>query len=706
MPRNDVRFEIFYDGAWHDLVIADYVLANQAITIMRGDGAESAAVRPATVAAQLNNDDDLFRVSNPMSPLYGKIGRNIPLRVKVNDVTRAHVLASSWSSGESASYRARDDRAGRPKTGTAFVDVEGGGLLQQIGQWKDTLQSAIVRDTERLTDDLVGFWPLEDPSGSTTASSGISGGKPARASGSVSFGDGDCPGGAASAVTMGADGQLDGTFNSTSATGYQITFAMKISASMSGTLLQLFNWYDSAGRRYSWEVNDTDYAWHIRNADTDATITYVSINRGAVDASRWVRCRAKVTASGGTVTVELSWYEEGESGGLNTSFTYAGSSAGSLRYWKVLASTYTDGASFSAVTGVNDTTIEMSTGAVRNAFNGHAGETPSARFARLMGEKGLAYAITGSASTTRMGAQRPDTMMELLREIRDTEDGLLFDTRGAASVTLMTREARYNRTSVRIDVTELPRRPREITDDLGVFNIVTVKQRDGGEAIAVDSTSPVGSADSPAGIGPYEQTVNINVDDEADLPRYAAWWLARGTVALPRYPAVEVNLAALTAARGAEIAALDVGDVIELTGYRENPIRLIILGYTEVIDWPIGRTITFVTVPDQQFVVGVYDDDDSRYDSGSTTVASPGVAAGVTSIPISTTIASEVWSTTALPYDWNIGGERIRVTGMTSASGSGPYTQTATVVRAVNGVNKSLPAGTSVRLFTPARYAL
>ena len=45
--------------------------------------------------------------------------------------------------------------------------------------------------------------------------------------------------------------------------------------------------------------------------------------------------------------------------------------------------------------------------------------------------------------------------------------------------------------------------------------------------------------------------------------------------------------------------------------------------------------------------------------------------------------------------------------GMSSVSGSGPFTQTATgVTRAKNGISKALPAGSEVHLTAQKRYAL
>lgn len=74
-----------------------------------------------------------------------------------------------------------------------------------------------------------------------------------------------------------------------------------------------------------------------------------------------------------------------------------------------------------------------------------------------------------------------------------------------------------------------------------------------------------------------------------------------------------------------------------------------------------------------------------------------------TSLSVSTT-SGPVWTTDAseMPFDIDVGGERMTVTAITGASSP----QEFTVTRSVNGVVKSHPVGTAVELFAPAHRAL
>jgi hypothetical protein len=53
-----------------------------------------------------------------------------------------------------------------------------------------------------------------------------------------------------------------------------------------------------------------------------------------------------------------------------------------------------------------------------------------------------------------------------------------------------------------------------------------------------------------------------------------------------------------------------------------------------------------------------------------------------------------------------IEGERVTVTAMTAAAGTGPYTQTATVTRSVNGVVKAQLSGARVNVYNSRRWGL
>ena len=699
MPKQDVAVEIFYSGAWHDAATDDKVFADAPVTIRRGQGDESTALRPAQVTARLDNGADKYRTSNPESPLYGLAGRNTPVRVKVAGTVRGTAEASSWAADETDDFRAT------PRRGKAWVDLEAGGLLQRVNQWTELVSSTMVKGMRSFGDDLLGVWPLEDPSGSTILSQLVVGGSPGTF-GDVTLGDGERPAGSARSVKLGSGGQIRGTFITSNASGWQISFAFRLPAVPgSATYEEIFTWYDSTGRRWTWEANNANYGWTVYDGDGTTVLENLASAYGTSSPDQWIRIKVKATVSAGTVTYEPSWYPEGGTTEAGVTGTFSGTSTGHLGDWTAQAHTYNVGAWYTGVFGLDDAAVTLFNPGVIADFNGHVGETAGDRFDRLLDDLNLDHTILGDPDlSTPMGGQPEATLADLLKEIVATEDALLFDDIDAIALVLMLRNARYNQTpALELDVTDLPARPREVTDDQGTHNIVTAAQRDGGQYTVSDDTGPLGTQPPPDGAGEARQKVDVNVADEAaDLPQQANWWLRRGTVDLPRYPQVTIDLNAHPELV-ADVEATDVGSVITIDGYRENLIRLFVLGWTEVAGHHT-RTITFVCAPDQQFVVGVYDDTAKRYDLRTCTLDGDHTS-GDTTLAL-TMSDDESWSTTSEPYDLFIAGERVTVTSMGARSGSGPWAQTATVTRSVNGVTKALPDEAGVHIATPGRYAL
>lgn len=709
MPKQDIAVELFYDGAWHDLAINNDVLAEQPIVIQRGDGDESAAPRPSSITLRLANDDDMYRTSNPESPLYGKAGVNTPLRVLIKGVSRGIGETSSWKVGQSHDFRRT------PRRGKAWVDIEANGLLQRVNQWSKPITSTMIKGMLSFGSSLLGVWPLEDESGSTILSQLVAGGTSGTFTDSVTLGDSERPGGSARSVLLNSTGgKIAGAFISSSASGWQISFACKLPAIPgSATYQEIFSWFDSAGRRWTWEVNNTTYGWTVYDDDGVTVLESLASSFGTGrEPNQWVRFRMRTTVSGSTVTYEPAWYAEGTSDEVGVTGSFTGTTTGHLTTWTALANTYNAGAWYTGVFGVDDVTQSIFTDSVIEDFNGHAGETAGNRFVRILAELGLSSATNGDLdASTAMGVESADTLPNLLREIRDTDDAILFESKSVINLVLTCRNFRYNldpalTLNADSDPSGMPSLPTEVTDDLPIHNIVTANQRDGGEFTAEDSTSSMGTQDPPDGRGEYRQTVDVNVDDEvAGLPQQANWWLRRGTVDLPRFPQVVVNLASLSPTKIVEVEAVTIGSVIEITNYREYTIRLHVVGYTETVGTH-SRMITYTCAPDQQFVVGEYDSTISRYDARTTTL-STSAGIGVTTLTLSMT-DDEAWSSTSA-YDLLISGELIGVPigGMATRTGMlGAYTQVLTgAVRSKNGIRKTLPSGAPVHVSTPGRYA-
>jgi hypothetical protein len=701
---SDVALEIFYDGTWHDLVTGKQVRAANSIVIRRGDGAESAAIRPSTITAQLDNADDFFRTSNPESALYGRAGVNTPIRVSVDDARRGAAEVSLWDCDQSQEFRRT------PRLGSAWTDIEAGGLLQRIGQWKDPRPSALARSTS-VVENMLGLFMLEDQREATTLANNVAGAPVGTFSGAVTLGSDVRPGGTARTAQVGTDGVITGRFlPAPGITGWQVVFAVRLDPELVLTagFQEVFRWTDTTNRVWAWEVNEDSWAFRIYDGDGN-TLSYTAGADLDYDPREyWTRCHMRVDYSGGTVSYEPWWYREGDTVFKQSGDgSFSAGSAGSPYVWRRPVTTYSDGANYAYVLAISDNTNGfLSDGNVLAAFNGFAGETAGARFRRLLAELGIAWLVIGDVDLSEpMGPQPAVPLMEHLREIRDTDDALIFDDRTQTRVVIMLRNARYNQTAVRVDVTELVRFPKERVDDLGTNNDITVQQRDGGTARAVATSGPRSVQDPPDGVGTYEQTIDVNVADEAALTPIAYWWLARGTVDVPRYPEITLNLSRLAPSRAAELADVDIGEVIELTGVLPDPVRLIVLGSKETIPWRRSRTLVWQCVPDVVFQTATFDGT-HRYDLRTATLAS---VAEPTATTLTIAITDdEAWSSTS-EYELTIAGERVRIPAgaMGARTGTpGAYTQTATgVQRSVNGVRKTLPAGSPVRISTPGRWA-
>lgn len=711
MSKQDVAVELYYDGAWHDIAATDDVLAGAPIVIRRGQGDESQAPRPAQITMELDNRDDRYRTSNPESALYGKAGRNTPCRVKVGSVVRGYVEASSLSCDQTPDFRVS------PPRGRAWTDLEGGGLLQRIGQWTQPLKSPFREFNERIPG-LAGYWPAEQPRGSRTLVSTVPGTsvpKGERGFFGFAFDSQHRPLGSAPLMDVGDGAELGINFagdpDPDSTAGWQLSWAARYEP-LGTTEWTPMYWDTTDGTQYALYLKPASGEMWIYSGRGATPVLAYGASYGDYDFTQWTLFSLDCQYSGGTSSIWVNWTnaDNSESGFIHTD-SWAGPTA-TLEWWSVtgVGNDVPPGSTMGHVIGVNTrSSVDADLfGSDRiEAWTGYLGEIAAIRFARLCDQLGVPYYVSPRwAESAPMGPQPVEAFPEQLREIADTEDGIVHDLLDDGRIRLLCRADRYNQTPA-LDLTpaDLPALPREVTDDLPIHNIVTAAQRDGGEVTAEDATGPLGTQPPPDGAGEYRQTVDVNVADTDRLIDVANWWLGKGTVDLPRFPQVVVDLTPLGSSKIAEVEAVDVGDVITLTGFREYVIRLYVLGYTEVIETHTRR-ITFVCAPDQQYDVGEYDGG-RRYGSATTTLAED-LTTTETIWDIRTVDPGDVWSTTA-GYDVIVGGEVCTTTNVTAAVLSGGYwTQTMTCTRSVNGIVKTHATGDQIQI-APAdrgRYAL
>ena len=707
MSAQVVLVELFYNGVWND-VTADVFVAEQ-IKITRGQDDEIAAPRPASTQLTFNNGTDKYRPSNPVSPLYGLAGRNTPLRVSVGGSIRAVVEASSWAPDRSITSSPGGS------SGRAWVDIDGGGILQRVNQWTEVLKSPF-RQYNETRPFLIGYWPAEQARGSTDLLSTIPG------TGTVLFTDIAFdsqykPPSSAPLMDFGQSGNgwADFSFVQSVAAdptvGWQISWVARYQPLAAGNNFVMV-WNTNDGNSWAFGINPTT-GNAVLQVNSSAATGFTSIlnfaaTYGSYDWTQWTMFSIDAQYSAGTVTMWVNWTNADNSigGFVTTSFSGVPST---LRRWLAAGANgipngstmgHIMGARVSSVNGVDLFNISR-----RAAWTGYLAETAAARITRLCALKSVPVTIIGTAAASwPMGPQPVDTLAGVLAEVVRTEDGLLFDDRDSVGLNFRTRGNRYNQTPLALTYPgDIYPTFQEVLDDLNIHNVITVNQRDGGDYTLSLTSGPVSTQAPPAGVGPAEQRADVNAAVEVvDLPTLAGWWLNHGTVDLPRFTAVTVNLTDRDSTFTAAVAAVDVGDRITITGYVEYVIDLIILGSVETVGSHY-RSITFTCAPGLPYLVGILDTD--LADSGST-VLKTGVTSSGTALTFRTTAIGDVWSTTT-PYDVLIAGERLTVTSMGAAAlVSGAYDQAGTCTRSVNGIVKAQLANAPITDFAPARCAL
>lgn len=709
MANQNVEVELFIAGAWEEQVKSQAgaalnadVLSADGITIYKG-GDDESGFRPHRIELTFNDSAGRYRTSNPLSPLYGIAGRNTGCRVKVAGVTTTTCEASSWRPSRTVDFN--------PVTGKgrAWVKLVAEGVTRRLGQWTEPLRSPLYRRISRYAN-LVGYWPMEDDTFATQLANTVTTGIPGAALPPVTYRGGNGPPGSEPVLKLGSGAVLGSNFISASTTaGWQICFSMKLDVMpSSGTYLPMLWWTTSNGYTHVWELSNG--AYQVRVYDRDGVALYTS---GAIlhttIPTQWTIFNLKSSGSAGTVTIDWKWYQALSPGAYGVATTYAGT-LGRLNRWGISGNAWTTNALVGHVFGVTTIADDLLSVPSVSSFNGYLGEMSGTRFIRLTGEEGITRFTVGTSGSDGflMGVQLAATFMDLLQECTQTDDGRFDDERYAlGAVTQRTRRSMYNQTPALALTypTHIAYPFEEQVDDKATGNRVTAKNVTGSEFTATSSVGSMSTQLPPNGVGEVKKTVDVSVYQDSDLEIIAGWHLSKGTLDRPRYESVTVDLVANPSLATA-CNAIREGDLITITGYEPDPIPLLVIGIVQQVGHST-RTFTFTTRPADLYRTGIYDNTATLYDSRSTLNA--GVTSTATTMVFTFTDIDEAWSVAGFfPYDVMIAGERIRVTAMGAITGSGPWTQSATVTRSMNGIIKPQVTGAAVRVSTTvvARYAL
>lgn len=344
--------------------------------------------------------------------------------------------------------------------------------------------------------------------------------------------------------------------------------------------------------------------------------------------------------------------------------------------------------------------------------NAWSGELATDRIKRLCEEESVAFCPVGArgdGDSVTLGPQLSDSLINLLRQAANADLGILFEGREFLELRYRPAHALYSQEpDITLDYELHQMQSLEpVEDDQLTRNDVTVSRIGGGSARAEVTAGPLSTDIPPAGVGRYDSSVSVSLENDSTLADQASFRVHLGTVDEARYPrlALALESAHLEDDR-VTVHRLDLGDRLSVTGppawLAQQDITQLIQGYTETMN-AFHHGFVLNLSPASPWDIGVYDDfyAGDRYGNGDCTTTEA-LDTTETGVDVTTGGDGAPWSTTADGFDIMVGGEQMTVT---SVSGTGAA-QTLTVTRSVNGVVKSHVSGVAVELFPLSYYGL
>jgi hypothetical protein len=620
---------------------------------------------------------------------------------------QGRVTDTQWRiHGEVASWPTRWDITGNDK----WVPIEANGLLRRLRQGRGALRSPIRRGIirEQLTTSVVGYWSMEDRGDQHIRRMGpavgtktlvLHGGTPNPASNDDFLCSDLIP-------TLSDDTWITNVdpYPATDQWMVRILFSAPADGSANDTV----DWLEVVTSNLIFLVRyDASTGGDLRllGYNQEGTVVYDSTSVDFNINGRPVRLVVSGEQSGANLEVRLNTTDvTGTIGGFSD--TISSAKAGYVRQIRLNKNRDAD------KLAVGHLTVEsvVRAGDLVDDLAAYDGETAVERVRRLCIEEGVDYRIRGDLDdSTRMGPQSVATLSDLLQEVADTDLGALFDAPDRTAVAYRSGAQIRNQADVTFDYSagEIGGTPRLDRDDQGFANDITVTNWDGSTYRARTLSGPTSVFAPPSGVGRYDTTYDVSVDNPDALASQANARLALQSVDEPRLSELQLglHLDAIDATLRAQILALSIGDRINVVGLLDdvypNPLPQIIQGWTETIS-RFEHWLRLVTTSAAPWDTGVIEGGPTvaRYDTAGSELAA-GVSTSATSMSVATTLGP-LWTTDSgdLPFDVIADKVRVTVTAISGTSSPQTFTVTgATVVR-------DLASGGDVRLADPTTYAL
>lgn len=534
----DLRVELLLAGVWTD--VTPWVSDTDRVVVTHGIADEAESADPATCRLTLENRDGRFSPKNPLSPYYGQLTRNTPLRVTVDAGVRFV--------GEVASWPPRWDLAGKD----VWAPIEAAGVLRRLQQGASPVDSTLFQAITTITPDLVAYWPCED--GETSES--ISGGLPGVAAMQV-IGAPDFAANSAMAsshpIPVLADSQWTGNipaYTPTATNQLQVRWIQATPGSTSTGSGQSIMKVITSGSAAIWHLSyRAGGAVRMEAFNVNNDLLYTSGDIGFdINGTNKIFI-FRLEQNGANVTWEIE-QRSPENVQLAFEHVVVGQTVGRGKQVVVNNGGGVEDIAIGHITVQNRSDL-LGGYELADALNAHRGETAGARLQRLCAAYDIPLRIEGDvADTARMGYQWPLELVPLLQECAATDGGILCDDRETLGLFYRTRASMYNQSptlTVDYDAGDLAGSLEPTDDDAHTRNDVTVTRYRGGSARAELTAGPLSTAAPPAGAGRYRSDVTLSLYQGSDTPDQATWHLRAGTVDETRFPAISVNLRDLAA---------------------------------------------------------------------------------------------------------------------------------------------------------------
>jgi hypothetical protein len=735
-----LKVELFLNEQWVD--ISGDVYYRDRVKIARGRPDEASQLQPSQCTLTINNRDGKYSPRNPLSPYYGKLGRNTPLRVSrvQNGIQRFRFY------GEVSEWPVRWDISGTD----VYTQITASGQLRRINQGTPVFGSPMFRaftvpsvaDPGRanVPTNIVAYWPAEDGKNSTSIASGILSGTPMTTKNL--FGDTQF----ASSTTFISSSSLPSVHGSVWV-GNVPSSSITWTANSVRFLLEIP------------EAGEAD-AQRICTMYTTGTVQRVELiygqtTGGSIKAIGYDRSNnilfntafaTLVVLDGIPLRVSIELFQT--TGATDVRYTVRVENVLTLQQTSLSATAVASGAALGAVTqvafnqdgGLLSTVVGHVTvqsqltdmGDVDNALIGYSGEVSSTsldarRIERICAEEdinfwlvdGYTWPVSDSLSVLESVSPGPQPVSSFLNIMQEVVDACLipiYEPRDGLGFTARLRRSLYNQSSrltLNYASNQLSSSLDPVDDDQHIRNDVIVNRTNGSSARQLLSSGSLSTADPPNGVGRYSTSYGLNLSsDGSQLLDAAGWRLHLGTVDEARYPQISINLRHPTFTSSVDMMnaalTLDIGDRLVITNppawLPPDQISQLVLGYNEVLGI-FEHDISFNCVPESPYQVGIISDTVYGHADTDGATLSTSVDGSATTLSVArTTATSPLWTTSAgdFPFDIRVGGERMTVTNISGAASP----QTFTVTRSVNGIVKAQTSGTSVQLWQPMTLSL